>query len=67
MELQEQEETTFLLASIAKRLDERRLTDTTDDTLTQKRTKTDKVGQNGLCKQKESLSTINDMWGRLKQ
>ena len=66
MEVQEQEGTTFRLESIAKRLAKRRRKDTTYATLTQKRTKTDKVGQNGLWKQKESHSTMNDMWGRLK-
>ena len=67
MEFQEQEGTTFFLAIIAKRLAKRLHTDTTDASLTQTRTKTYWVGQNGLWKQKKSLSTINDMWGRLKQ
>ena len=61
MVLQEQEQNVLLLASIAKRLAERRRTDTTDATSTQKITKTDKVGKNGLWKQKESLSAMNEM------
>ena len=67
MEFQEQEGTTFRLESIARRLVERRLTDTTYATLTQKITNTEWVGQNVLWKQKESPSTMNDMWGRIKQ
>ena len=67
MDFQEQEGTTFRRASIVKRLAEHRRTDTTNATSTQKRTKTEWVGQNGLWKQKDSPSTMNDMWGRLKQ
>ena len=67
MELQDQEVTTFLLASIAKQLVKWCRTDATDATSTQKRTNTDKVGKNGLWNQKESLSTMNEMWGRIKQ
>ena len=67
MEFQEQEGTTFRRASILKRLAKRRRTDTTNATLTQERTKTEWIGENGLWKQKESPSTMNDMWGRLRQ
>ena len=48
-------------------LDERRRTDTSDATSTQKRTKTEWVGKNGLSKQNESPLTMNDMRGWLKQ
>ena len=68
MEFQEQEGTTFRRASIVKRLAERRRTDTKNATSTQKQTaKTEWVGKKGLWKQKEPPSTMNDMWGRLKQ
>ena len=67
MEFQEQEGKNLRLANIVKRLDERRRTDTTNVTLTQKITNIEWVGQNGLWKQKECPSTMNDMWGRLKQ
>ena len=67
MEFQEQRGTTFRLSSIAERLAEWRRTDTTDATLTQKITKSEWVGQNGLWKQKDSPSTMNDMWGRINQ
>ena len=67
MVLQEQEGQVFFLASIAKRLAKRSRTDTTYATSTRARTKTDKVGKNGLWKKKEYLSTMNDMWGQLKQ
>ena len=68
MEFQEQEGKNFRRASIVKRLAKRRRTDTTNATSTQKQiAKTEWVGQNGLWKQKESPSKMNDMWGRLKQ
>ena len=66
MVLEDQEGTIFLLASIANQLDKRCRTETTDATPTRERTKTDKVGQDGLWKKKDYLSTTNDMRGQLK-
>ena len=53
MGIQYQGGTILLLASIAKRLDERRRKETTDATSTCERTKTDKFGKNGLWRRKE--------------